>query len=100
MSDFNNWQIFGNIPRSMFTLFNMAALVEDSDIVMRAVMEKQPQYTIVLVGFNIFATLGVLSVMIGVIVDNTMETSASLKEEQIVTEKSGKLERISQPPRR
>lgn len=84
---FNNYQFFGTIPRSMFTLWNLAILVGDWDTVARAVIEQQPELFLFFLVFIMFMTFGVMNVIIGVIVDNTMAAAKSVKDDESKIEK-------------
>jgi len=67
---FDNKEYFGNLLKSMLTLYNIAILTEWPEIV-RPMMKHQPYLIPLLVGMMMFLTFGVLNVMIGVIVRNT-----------------------------
>merc|ERR1719456_486542 len=74
-AEFNPFQYFGNIWRTMFTLFNIVLMTGDWDITGRAVVETQPSLFPFFLFFILFTTFGVMNVIIGVIVDNTMEAA-------------------------
>merc|ERR1719379_3355262 len=91
VAEFNNFVYFGNIHRSMYTLFCVAIMAEWPEFG-RAVMEKQPMMFFFFLVFIIFTTFGVMNVIIGVIVDNTMEAAKSIEAEDEATEKERKRE--------
>lgn len=76
-ASFNTDQLFGGIVRTMVTLFNISLLNNDWDTVGRAVVERQPHLIPFFLIFIVFTTFGVMNVIIGVIVDNTMEAAKS-----------------------
>lgn len=84
--DWNSFVYFGNIPRSMYTLFNVILLAE-FETISRPIFEKQPFMTIFLVAFVIFTTFGLLNVIIGVVCDNTLEAAKQLDEDMDLNKK-------------
>lgn len=81
VAEFNSYQRFGTISRSMFSLLAVALLTDDWDIISRAVFEQQPLLLAVLYVVLCFATFGLLNVIIGVIVDNVVNTEHELEHE-------------------
>merc|ERR1719375_1766619 len=79
--DFNNYLYFGTIGRSMYTLFSVSIMVEWPEFG-RAILEKQPLMFIFFILFIIFTGFGVTNVIIGVIVDNTMEAAKEMEREK------------------
>lgn len=75
--DYDAYQFFGNIPRAMFTLFETA--LEPLNI--RPIVERQPAIFPFLLLFIFLTTFGVMNVIIGVIVENTMQASKSTKSD-------------------
>lgn len=63
---------FGNIPKSMFTLFQVMTLDGWSDDIVRHVAFRQPLMAVLLVFFVIGTAFGLLNVVVGVIVENTL----------------------------
>jgi len=94
-ADFNNYQYFGTMFRSMYTLFNIVILTEWPEIG-RAVMEKQPHMIPFFIAFIVFTTFGIMNVIIGVIVDSTTEAAKSVDKEADSEAKRLKLETIHQ----
>lgn len=66
---------FGTVPRSMFTLLQVATLERWSEGIARHVMQKQPAMTFFFLLFIIFATFGLMNLIVGVIVENTISTA-------------------------
>merc|ERR1719387_2671328 len=91
VEEFNPYMYFGTIPRSMYTLFCIVILAEWPEIG-RPIIEKQPHMFAFFLVFIIFTTFGVMNVIIGVIVDNTMEAAKSIEADDEQTEKSRKLQ--------
>merc|ERR1719335_1594864 len=79
----------------MNTLFNIVIMAEWTDIG-RPAFERKPSMILFFVGFIVFTTFGVLNVIIGVIVDNTMEAAKSMEEENKDQEKAKRLELLGQ----
>lgn len=89
--EWNNYQYFGTIRRSMYTLFNIV-MMSEVDVIGRPLYERQPHMLLFFVLFAVFTSLGVLNVIIGIIVENTMECAKKMEEEDKQAVKS---ERIS-----
>lgn len=90
VANWNNYVYFGTMMRSMYTLFNIVILAEFPEIG-RPMIEKQPGMIVFFVFFIVFTTFGVLNVIIGVIVDNTMEAAKSMEKDYAEREKKQKL---------
>eukprot|EP00746_Dinoflagellata_sp_MGD_P165662 gnl/MRDRNA2_/MRDRNA2_95074_c0_seq1.p1 gnl/MRDRNA2_/MRDRNA2_95074_c0~~gnl/MRDRNA2_/MRDRNA2_95074_c0_seq1.p1 ORF type:complete len:746 (-),score=125.01 gnl/MRDRNA2_/MRDRNA2_95074_c0_seq1:254-2491(-) len=95
MEYFNPSESFGTIPRSMYTLFQLALLTEFSEFG-RPIFEKQPLFFPFFLFFIFVVTFGVLNVLIAVIVEVTMQASESLKQEEGDREMTHKLELLDQ----
>lgn len=80
--DFDVYQYYGTITRSMFTLWETS--LEPLNI--RPVVERQPEIFLFFVGFMFLTTFGVMNVIIGVIVDNTMQASKGADAEKAALE--------------
>jgi len=76
VSDWDHEEFFKTVPRSMFTLFQLITFESWSEGVVRHVMQVQPGMVVFFVLLVAFASFGVLSLVIGVIVENTLATSA------------------------
>merc|ERR1719240_1599054 len=71
MQEFNPFQRFGSILRSMYTLFCVAA--EDTfNAVGLPLLEKQPMMFFFLVIFVLIASCGMMNVILGVLIERTM----------------------------
>merc|ERR1719160_985144 len=79
----------------MYTLFNIVIMAEWPEIG-RPLIEKQPEMFTFFVFFIIFTTFGVMNVIIGVIVDNTMEAARSMAKDDEAAEKAQKLALLGQ----
>eukprot|EP00746_Dinoflagellata_sp_MGD_P132067 gnl/MRDRNA2_/MRDRNA2_65794_c0_seq1.p1 gnl/MRDRNA2_/MRDRNA2_65794_c0~~gnl/MRDRNA2_/MRDRNA2_65794_c0_seq1.p1 ORF type:complete len:770 (-),score=131.39 gnl/MRDRNA2_/MRDRNA2_65794_c0_seq1:73-2382(-) len=93
-ANFNPYMYFGTILRSMYTLFNIVILTEFPEIG-RPIIEKQPHMFAFFLVFIIFTTFGVMNVIIGVIVDNTMEAAKAIEEDDEHQVKQKKLALLS-----
>merc|ERR1719262_539746 len=94
--EFNNYQYFGTLPRAMFTLFNLALLTEDWDNVGRATLEKQPYLLIFLLLFIAVNTFGLMNVIVGVIVDNTLAAGEAVNNDLAQRKMEESLDRLDQ----
>jgi voltage-gated sodium channel len=92
--EFNNFQYFGNMRRSMYTLFNLVMLTE-VDVVGRPLYERQPFMLLFFVLFAIFTSLGVLNVIIGIIVENTMDCAKKMEQDAQDSLKASRLKLLS-----
>lgn len=70
---------FGTVPRSMFTLFQICTLDNWSENIARHVKRQQPGMEWLFVAFICFTTFGLLNLVVGVIVENTL-ASAKVNE--------------------
>lgn len=70
---------FGTVPRSMFTLFQICTLDNWSESIARHVKKEQPGMEWLFVAFISFTTFGLLNLVVGVIVENTL-ASAKINE--------------------
>jgi voltage-gated sodium channel len=95
VGQWNNYVYFGTITRSMYTLFNVVIMAEWSEIG-RPAVERKPSMILFFILFIVFTTFGILNVIIGVIVDNTMEAAKSREEENKEQEQLKKLELLTQ----
>merc|ERR550514_1196963 len=74
--DFDAYRYYGTLPRAMFTLFETC--LEPLNI--RPVVEDMPIMMLFYTLFIFMTTFGLLNVIIGVIVENTMNASRGQKE--------------------
>lgn len=81
VAEFNNFVYFGSLPRAMFTLFNLAILAEWPEFG-RAIWEQQPEMLIFLLAFIVFTTFGVMNVVVGIIVENTLDAARAIHQEK------------------
>jgi len=68
-------EMFGTIPKSMYTLFQVITLESWSMAVARPVLREKPALIIFFVFFLYITTFGLLNVVTGVIVDQTLQSS-------------------------
>eukprot|EP00746_Dinoflagellata_sp_MGD_P002869 gnl/MRDRNA2_/MRDRNA2_105609_c0_seq1.p1 gnl/MRDRNA2_/MRDRNA2_105609_c0~~gnl/MRDRNA2_/MRDRNA2_105609_c0_seq1.p1 ORF type:complete len:567 (-),score=106.78 gnl/MRDRNA2_/MRDRNA2_105609_c0_seq1:520-2220(-) len=92
--EWNNYQYFGNMRRSMYTLFNLVMLSE-VDIIGRPLFERQPFMLLFFTLFAIFTSLGVLNVIIGIIVENTMECAKKMEQEAKESVKNNRIKLLT-----
>jgi len=77
---------FGTVPRSMLTFFQICTLDKWSENIVRHVKVKQPGMELFFVFFIIFTTFGLLNLVVGVIVENTL-ASAKVNETKMKKKK-------------
>jgi len=73
-------EYFGTVPRSMYTLFQVLTLENWADGVARHVLSKMPGMVIFFVLFLMFTTFGLMNLVVGVIVENTLSASRNNEE--------------------
>lgn len=80
-----NWRcdaMFGNIRKSMYTLFQVLCEAGSHDSVIRPVMTLYPQMLFFFTAYLFFTTFGLLNVIVGVIVENTLNAAQQNEETQ------------------
>jgi len=88
LANFNNFRFFGNIWRAMLTLFNIMLLSDETQTVLRAVVERQPWAAIVIITFILITGLGLLNTIIGVIVQRTVTVLLECERDKLNDKKS------------
>jgi len=73
----NSFQAYGTMGRSMYSLFTIA-LGDDIRGHLQGIVDRQPWMMIFYVMFIMMCTFGVMNVIVGVIVDNTVNAGAEL----------------------
>jgi voltage-gated sodium channel len=73
-------EYFGNVAKSMFTLFQVVTLDDWSDGVARHVMTNQPAMAAFFILFVLFSSFGLMNVVVAIIVERTL--SAAKQNEQ------------------
>lgn len=71
---------FGNVPRSMFTLFQILTLDSWSDDIVRHVVHKQPGLAAFFLAFVLFTSYGLMNIIVGIIVENTLGAAQTSDE--------------------
>lgn len=64
---------FGTVPRSMLTFFQICVMDEWSENIVRHVKFNQPGMEWMFVVFVCFTTFGILNIVVGVVVENTLQ---------------------------
>lgn len=65
-------QYFGSVFKSMFTLFQVLTLDGWADDIVRHVVYRQPFLGVFFIGFILLTSFGLMNVVIGIIVENTL----------------------------
>lgn len=68
--------LFGTVPRSMLTLFQVVTLDSWADEIARPAMSLNPTLAVFFVFFILFANYGILNIVVGVIVEHTLGSAA------------------------
>jgi len=90
MQNFNPHITFGSMGAAMCSLFNIAILAEWTEIV-RPVFLKQPPMVLFFIAFMCFVCFGVMNVIIGMIVDSTIQHARDLEREHAQANKRKKV---------
>lgn len=94
VEEWNSWQYFGTIPRSMFTLLNICVIGTDWFVVSRALMERQPGVLVLLLFFVITTGVGLMSVISGIVVDRVITEANALAKDNEKDAKKEMLHRL------
>jgi voltage-gated sodium channel len=73
-------EYFGTVPKSMYTLFQVLTLENWADGIARHVMSQQPEMVLFFIPFLMFTSFGIMNLVIGVIVENTLSASRNNEE--------------------
>jgi len=77
--DFSGWSdcsmMFGTMPKSMYTLFQVLTLESWSMVISRPLMEVQPILVVPIISFILLTTFGTLNIIVGVVVENTLSAA-------------------------
>eukprot|EP00435_Cladocopium_sp_Y103_P017624 s3427_g4.t1 len=77
--DFSGWSdcsmLFGSMPKAMFTLFQMLTLESWSMLIARPLIEVNPALFVVVISFILMTTFGLLNIIVGVVVENTLSVA-------------------------
>merc|ERR1719473_1034123 len=74
-------EYFGTVPRSMYTLFQVVTLENWADGIARHVISVKPLFGVAFfVLFLMFTTFGLMNLVVGVIVENTLSASRNNEE--------------------
>lgn len=88
--DWDAYQFYGTVPRGMFTLFEVCL----EPLSLRPILEKQLFMGPFFLMYIFLTTFGVMNVIIGVIVENTMEASRQATEALDDLEKAEKMVKV------
>jgi hypothetical protein len=67
--------VFGSVPASMYSLFQVLTLESWSMLIARPVLKKKAWLFLFFLFFLMFTTFGLLNIIVGVIVENTLKAS-------------------------
>lgn len=77
--DYSEWEncsmLFGTMPKAMFTLFQMLTLESWSMLIARPLMVVNPALFVPLITFLLLTTFGLLNIIVGVVVENTLSVA-------------------------
>merc|ERR1719253_1674431 len=81
-------QLFGSIPRSMLTLFNICLLCGDWDGVYRGSYEEDTFLFVLFTSFTFGMNFALLNVIVGVVMDNILCIKDAQEQESLAIERS------------
>lgn len=77
--DYATWNdcsmLFGTMPKAMFTLFQMLTLESWSMLIARPLIEVNPALLVAIISFLLLTTFGLLNIIVGVVVENTLSVA-------------------------
>jgi len=73
---------FDTVPKSMYSLFEAMTLAKWSSVMFRPVMETYPGIFLVLIPFLCITTIGLLNIIVGVVVENTLSSASDNREKE------------------
>ena len=76
----NHAEYFGTVTKSMYTLFQVMTLESWAEGIARHVISQQPEMMLFFILFLMFTTFGLLNLVIGVIVENTLAAARNNEE--------------------
>lgn len=83
---FREWddcaEYFGSMPAAMYTLFQVITLESWSQVFTWPILKVQPAFFIVFLLFLFLTTFGILNIIVGVIVENTLNAAKQNQELQ------------------
>lgn len=86
---------FGTVPRSMLSLFQILTLDSWCDYIVRHIVHRQPYMAPVFIFFLFITTFGLMNIIVGVIVENTLG-AASISEARMERDQEKYRKRILQ----
>jgi voltage-gated sodium channel len=90
---FNNYEYFGTLLRAMVSLFNLT-LLDEWSVIVRPVFETQRAMCLLFLFMVYMCTFGVLNVIIGVVVERTLNAMSEQKEEEDRVKRKGQVEQV------
>jgi len=99
-TEFPRWadcgDYFGTVPQTMFTLFQVMTLDTWSSAIGREIFTVKPSVFIFFLLYLLVTTFGLLNIVVGVVVENTMEASSQDKLlREIEAQKAARTELLS-----
>jgi len=74
---------FDTVPKSVYSLFETMTLAKWSSVMFHPVFEKYPAIFLVLVPFLCITTVGLLNIIVGVVVENTLTSASNNREKEM-----------------
>jgi voltage-gated sodium channel len=71
-------EYWGTVLRAMYTLYQVTTLESWSQVIARPIWDIHPYYMILLLGFQLVTTFGLLNIVVAAVVDGTMNSSDEL----------------------
>lgn len=68
-------EYWGTVLRSMYTLYQVTTLESWSQVIVRPILDVEPMYVVLMLGFQLLTTFGLLNIVVAAVVDGTMNSS-------------------------
>mmetsp|Transcript_26774 Transcript_26774/g.59124 ORF Transcript_26774/g.59124 Transcript_26774/m.59124 type:complete len:609 (+) Transcript_26774:58-1884(+) len=97
---FHDWaacdELFGTIPRTMFSLYQLTTLESWAMVIARPIMKEAGHVLAFLLVYQFLTTWGLLNVVVGVIVESTLEAAKSDQDKIVLRQKQKRKQQLEQ----
>jgi len=73
---------FDTVPKAVFSMFQIMTLSQWSSVMIRPVFEQYPAIIVVIVPFMCITTVGLLNIIVGVVVETTLQSATNNSERE------------------
>lgn len=81
-SDWGKSEYFDTVPKSVFSLLQIMTLSQWSTIISRPIVEQYPSILLILLPFLMITTVGLLNIIVGVVVEQTLTSATNNAEKE------------------